>query len=36
MSGTIPLLPNTPSWRPGQLQKSTRTTLPLPLIQVWS
>jgi hypothetical protein len=31
MSGAIPLLPNTTSWRGAQLKKSTKTTLPLPL-----
>jgi hypothetical protein len=30
MSGSTPLLPNTPSWRGAQLKKSTWTTLLLP------
>jgi hypothetical protein len=29
MRGTIPPLPNTPSWRGAQLKSSTGTTLPL-------
>jgi hypothetical protein len=35
MSGAIPPLPNTPSWRGAQLKKRTGTTLflPLPLTQ---
>jgi hypothetical protein len=31
MCGTVPPLPNTPSWHGAQLKTSIGTTLPLPL-----
>jgi hypothetical protein len=33
MSGSIPPLPNTPSWRGAQLRKSTGTTLPFTFME---
>jgi hypothetical protein len=36
MSGAIPPLPNTPSWRGAHLKHSDNFTLSLPLVDMWT